>query len=150
MDVEKIRELIDLMTENDLTEIKIIDGDTRLLLKRGGQTVALPAAPPLVLAPVAPAAPTVDVPAAPADEDDGLVAIASPMVGTFYGSAGPDVDPFVREGDHVSADTVVCIIEAMKVMNEIKAEVSGTIEKIVAVNSEPVEFGQTMFMVRAD
>lgn len=83
-------------------------------------------------------------------EDSHLSSISSPMVGTFYAAAAPDAEAYVRVGDRIRADTVVCIVEAMKVMNEIKAEVSGVIEKIMVENGQPVEFGQPMFMIRPD
>jgi acetyl-CoA carboxylase biotin carboxyl carrier protein len=150
MDVDKIRELIELMKQNELSEIKIIDGETRLLLRRGGVVAPVVMAP--VAAPVPPAipAPGAASPAAPAGEtkDSGLVPIASPMVGTFYAAPAPDADPYVRVGQRVHADMVVCIIEAMKVMNEIKAEVTGVIEQVLVENGKPVEFGQPLFMVR--
>lgn len=156
MEVERIKALVELMTENALTEIILRDGDTRVILRRGGvsggvpaiQTAMMPAAAPVAMstAPMVSAAPS--APASPADPDAGLVAVKSPMVGTFYAASGPDSPPFVKVGSSVGADTVVCIIEAMKVFNEIKAEVTGTIERIVAVNGGPVEFGQTLYLVR--
>ena len=150
MDVDKIRELIALMKENDLTEIRIIDGETRLWLKRGvpGERLPAPGAGPAI----SPAGRWVPAAAGtvPPPEEAHLLAIESPMVGTFYRSPAPDVDPYVRVGDRVTAETVVCIVEAMKVMNEIKAEVAGTIEKILVENGNPVEFGQPMFMVKPD
>lgn len=151
MDVARIRELIELMTANDLSEIRIRDGETRLMLKRGGTPVAqeIVSATPVV------GAGAVEVDAdraktAEADEDAGLSAITSPMVGTFYAAPSPDADPFVRVGDRISAETAVCIVEAMKVMNEIKAEISGVVEKVMVENAQPVEFGQPLFMVRTD
>jgi len=166
MDLDRIRELIDLMKENDLTEIRIKDGQTRLLLRRGvpagGQAVVGAAGLggiPGQAGPGPSQGPTQNTGQAgtrePAtqqelDEQAGLVAIKSPMVGTFYTAPAPDAEPYVRVGDRVNPDTVVCIIEAMKVMNEIKAEVTGTIERISAENAQPVEFDQPMFMVRPD
>lgn len=145
MDVDRIRELIALMKENELSEIRIVDGETRLLLRRG----PLAESQPVVT--VAPAPTEQPAPAAPPPaEDANLTPIPSPMVGTFYTAATPDSDPYVKVGDRVAADTVVCIVEAMKVMNEIKAEVSGTIEKIVAQNAQPVEYAEPLFMVRPD
>jgi acetyl-CoA carboxylase biotin carboxyl carrier protein len=98
------------------------------------------------------AAPGTSAPAAPAsapvDADAGLIAIESPMVGTFYTSPSPDSPPFIKPGAQVTADSVVCIIEAMKVFNEIKAETSGIVEKILVKTGEPVEFGQKLFLVR--
>lgn len=167
MDIEAIRELIQMMVDNELSEVDIRDGDVRVALKRGAQggTPMVVAAPGPVMqqaAGVAPVAPAVSQPvaadtaaspgAAPlaADANAGLVPIISPMVGTFYSAPDPESEPFVHAGSRVDADTVVCIVEAMKVMNEIKAEVSGTIEKIEVRNEQAVEYGQVMFMVRPD
>ena len=151
MDVEKIRELIELMKDNELTEIRIVDGESRLLLKRGGQQPVFAPLPAAVAPAAAAPAPTAAAPAAMSPEpgeDAGLVAITSPMVGTFYAAPAPDADPYVSVGDRIKVGTVVCIIEAMKVMNEIKSEVAGTVEKILVDNTSPVEFGQPVFMVR--
>jgi len=149
MELEQIRELIGLMKENDLTELRIIEGDKRLLLKRGPgelpQVVAMPAPAPVVAA----AAPAPGATQKVADSEVAAT-INSPMVGTFYVAPAPDAAPYVRPGDHVNPDTIVCIIEAMKVMNEIKADVSGVIERVMAKNSEPVEFGQALFQVKPD
>jgi acetyl-CoA carboxylase biotin carboxyl carrier protein len=148
MDIEQVRQLVELMKEHDLTELLVRDGDKRIVLRRGpaaqlaaSPTViaAAPTAPALAAAPPAPAAPV---------EDPGLVPIRSPMVGTFYAAPDPDSKPYVGPGSQVGPDSVVCIIEAMKVFNEIKAEVSGTIEKVLVQNAQAVEFGQPLFMVR--
>jgi acetyl-CoA carboxylase biotin carboxyl carrier protein len=156
MDIEEIKTLTDLMVENDLTEIMIRDGEKRILLRRQGavveptvlpQTTGQPAV--AALAPVAAAAPSVAAAPAPAPSpDDGLEMITSPMVGTFYAASSPDSPPLAKVGDVVNPDTVICIIEAMKVFNEIKAELSGTIESIEVANEEPVEFGQIIMKVR--
>jgi acetyl-CoA carboxylase biotin carboxyl carrier protein len=145
MDLKKVKELIDMMKENDLQEIEIVDGDNKILLKRPQaiiNQVPMAAAMPVAAAPVACAA--------PAAADDNLASIESPMVGTFYTAPSPESDAFVTVGSRVEADTVVCIIEAMKVMNEIKAEVSGTIERMVVKNGQAVEFGEALFKVKAD
>jgi len=153
MELEQIRELIGLMKENDLSEVRIIEGEKRLLLKRGKDQ-----APVVSMAPVAPVAamPAVSAPApaqavapAAAPKAEGPT-INSPMVGTFYSAPAPDAEPYVRVGDHVNPDTVVCIVEAMKVMNEIKAEMAGTIERITVKNGQAVEFGQPLFSVKPD
>jgi len=146
MDVARIRELIELMKENDLSEVRIVDGETRLLLRRGQAMAPVPIVP----AAPAPAAAPAAGPAKGEAEDHGLVPISSPMVGTFYAAPAPDAEPYVKVGDRVNPGTVVCIVEAMKVMNEIKAEVSGTVAKIVARNASPVEYGQPLIMVRPD
>ena len=151
MDIEKIRELVGMMEVNDLTEMKIVDGETKIELKRG--STAVQAAMPAVAAPAA-MAPAMSAPAAasapaPAAEvvNENLKEITSPIVGTYYSAPAPDAAQFVKIGDQVTADTVVCIVEAMKVMNEVKAEVSGTIKKILVENAQAVEFGQPMFLV---
>lgn len=151
MEIDEIKTLTDLMVEHDLSEIIIRDGEKRILLRRGGlkagavvqhapvvshapQHHAAPAPPPQ-----APAAPAVDI---------GVGKITSPMVGTFYASPDPESPPFVKIGDRVTPDSVVCIIEAMKVFNEIKADATGTIESIEVRAGVPVEFGQVLMTVR--
>jgi len=153
MELEQIRELIGLMKENDLTEVRIIEGEKRLLLKRGSEepapVVAVAPAQMPVAAPL-PAAAPISTPAAAKPAEPMGATINSPMVGTFYAAPAPDAEPYVRVGDHVNPDTVVCIIEAMKVMNEIKADAAGTIERILAKNADPVEFGQPLFQIKPD
>ncbi|MCX5674766.1 MAG: acetyl-CoA carboxylase biotin carboxyl carrier protein [Planctomycetota bacterium] len=130
-----------------LAELEIEQEDMVVRLRKTGAPA--PAAVSLVpvVAPVAAAAPA----AAPAGaKKEDLPAILSPMVGTFYVSSGPDAAAYVKEGDHVTEDTVVCMIEAMKVFNEIRAETTGTIEAILVKNAQAVEFGQRLFVVRPD
>jgi acetyl-CoA carboxylase biotin carboxyl carrier protein len=142
--IEQIRELIQLMTEHDITEISIKNGDAEIELKRFGthtvvQTAAIPAAAP---------APAPAPPPAAADHDAGLVQVLSPMVGTFYAAPDPNSPPYATIGSQIVEETVVCIVEAMKVFNEIKAEVRGTVEKVLVSNGEGVDFGQPLFLVR--
>ncbi len=153
MDVKEIKKLIDLMVKNDLRELEIRDGDCRVCLKRGpGEgvpTVTLGQVQPVSLAAVQPAkgnSPAEEAEASAVEEE--LKSIVSPMVGTFYQAANPESEPFVQAGDTVTADTVVCIVEAMKVMNEIKAGLAGTVERVLVSNGEAVEFGQPIFQVR--
>ena len=153
MEIKDIKRIVELMKNNDLTEFSMKDEDFELAMKRGGdQQVVVAAAPaaaaPVMAAPVAAVDPSM-APAAPAaaDEDDGLVEIPSPIVGTFYRKPAPDADNFCQIGDEVSEDTVVCIIEAMKVMNEVKAEVKGVIKKILVDDATPVQYGQSLFLV---
>ena len=143
MDMDRIKSVIDLMREHELSEFSIEDQDFKLSLKRGSPGMAAP----LMGAGLAPAAlpPPAAAPPPPAEEE--LTPIASPLVGTFYRASSPDADPFVSVGSRVNKDTVVCIIEAMKVMNEIKAETSGVIKKILVENATAVQFGQPMFLV---
>lgn len=148
MDIRKITQLAQLMSAHDLSEVSVETADITLVLRRGRVMEAVapapvanvltagPAAAP-ALAPVAAA-----VPAAPA-----FAAITSPIVGTFYLAPSPDAPPFVKAGDSVGPETVVCIVEAMKVMNEIKAETSGIIRRILIENGTPVEFGQPLFEI---
>lgn len=154
MELEQIKAIIAMMKDNDLSEFSMEQDGLKIRIKRGPegiqQSVTLPpsvSAQPAV-APVAlpaSAAPVAPAPVAPAAD---LKHITSPMVGTFYRSASPDAPPYVEVGQEVDPETVVCIIEAMKVMNEIKAEVKGVITDVVAENAKPVEFGQKLFAVR--
>lgn len=152
MEIDEIKTLTDLMVEHDLSEIMIRDGEKRILLRRGGpksaavmQAAVVSPAPQLQAA-VAQPAPAA-VPAAPA-VDPGIGKITSPMVGTYYATPDPESPPFVKVGDRVTPDSVVCIIEAMKVFNEIKADATGTIESIEVRSGVPVEFGQILMTVR--
>ena len=151
MEIKDIRRIVELMKNNDLSEFSMKDKDFELALKRGGQEVVYAAAPaaaaPAPAAPVAPAPAVAGAEAPAADENDGLVEVPSPIVGTFYCKPAPDADVFVKVGDEVSEDTVVCIVEAMKVMNEIKAEVKGVIKKVLVDDASPVQYGQPLFLV---
>ncbi len=145
MDIKELRQLIRAMVENDLTEVNIEDGEKKVFLKRGVEGLPMVVAPQAMAAPVAPVA----APAAAAQEPvSDLIDVPSPMVGTFYSASDPDSDPYMSVGDKVGDDSVVCIIEAMKVMNEIKAECSGTIAEVCIQNAQPVEFGQVLFRVK--
>ena len=149
-DIKEIKAIIDLMKKHDLSVFEIEKEGLRLKLQRGASapqaTIAVPAvAAGPAKAAVAGAEPP---PAAKAIESLPLKEIVSPMVGTFYRAASPDAPPFVEVGKPVTEDTVVCIIEAMKVMNEIKAETSGVIAEVLADNGKPVQFGQALFRVR--
>jgi len=150
IELRKLRELVKLMKENDLCELDLRDKDEQVTLKRpGAEGPVYAAAPPAPAAPAPPAAvapPAANAPAA--EEDAGLVKITSPMVGTFYTAPSPDADDFVAVGSAVDKNTVVCIIEAMKVFNEIKAETAGRIEKVLVDNGQAVEFGQPLFLVK--
>ena len=147
MEIKDIKRIVELMKNNDLTEFSMKDDDFELALKRGGEQPVVYAAP-AVGVPAAMAAPVAAPVADPAvDEDDGLIEIPSPIVGTFYRKPAPDADNFAQIGTEVSEDTVVCIIEAMKVMNEIKAEVQGVIKKVLVDDATPVQYGQPLFLV---
>ena len=152
-DVRKIRRLIELMNEHDLTEMDLRQGDTRIQLRRAAEApAAVPAARPLAAsAPLAAATeaprPAPAAPVEPPAEDKHIALITSPMVGTFYAAPDPEAPPYVKVGDHVGVGTTVCIVEAMKVFNEIQSEVSGKIVAVLVENGEPVEFGQPLFKV---
>jgi acetyl-CoA carboxylase biotin carboxyl carrier protein len=153
IDIRKLKELVRLMVENDLTELDIRDEQETVTVKRPG-IHAVPqvlAAPVMAAAPIAAAAaaPAPAAPAAaPAAAKESLPAIESPMVGTFYATPGPDKPPFVTVGSKIGPDTTVCLIEAMKIFNEIKAETSGTVEEVLVKSGQPVEFGQPLFRIR--
>jgi len=155
MEIDEIKTLTDLMVEHDLSEIMIRDGEKRILLRRGEPKSAAVAhhAPVASHSPQHHAAPPPPAPAAAVAAvvpavDPGIGKITSPMVGTFYSSPDPESPPFVKIGDRVTPDSVVCIIEAMKVFNEIKADATGTIESIEVRPGVPVEFGQVLMTVR--
>ena len=161
MDLKLIRNLVRLMERGELSEIEIDDqkAGMRVHLKRGTTAAAVG---PVVLVPPAAHAPSMHdmgamaamgatMPAAQPEEGGrpaGVIEITSPMVGTFYRASGPDEDSFASAGTRVDDDAVVCIIEAMKVMNEIKAECSGEVVEVLVENGEPVEFGQPLFLVK--
>ncbi|MBV6515427.1 MAG: Biotin carboxyl carrier protein of acetyl-CoA carboxylase [Planctomycetes bacterium] len=147
MDLDEINRLIELMNKNDLLEVELVEDAKKIRLKKkydGGMRV-VPAMAPLA------AAPTAQQPAAApaqAAQPAGTIAIKSPMVGTFYRAANPEAPPYVQEGDNVNKDSTVCMIEAMKVFNEIKAEMEGTIAAILVENGQSVEYGQPLFLVK--
>src|SRR2546423_165374 len=146
LDLKDIKAVIDLMRKNDLSVFEMEKDGFRLKLQKGAGEQTVYAQPP----PAASAATAANAPApAPAAEKaSALKDVLSPMVGTFYRAGSPEAQPFVDVGKEVSEETVVCIIEAMKVMNEIKAETKGVIAEIVAENGKPVQFGQVLFRVK--
>jgi len=157
-DVQKIKELLKIMKENDLVEIDIKHGDDQISLRRAEPPQPGAVATPFITSlpgilpgtamtaeQVAGAGPT---PSANAEEE--LLEIKSPIVGTLYEAPSPDSDPYVETGTHVNSQTVVCIIEAMKVMNEIKAEISGTVVELCVTNGQAIEYGQVLFKIKPD
>lgn len=150
MDIKEIKQIIDLMKRSDLTDFEIEEKDLKLRISRNPKYEGGPVPSIAMMPQAAPQAAPFTVPeAAPAAQDDPNVKIIkSPMVGTFYRSPSPESSPFVDMNATVQADTVVCIIEAMKVMNEIQAEIQGTIIEILAENGQAIEFGQPLFKVR--
>ncbi|HEX8924987.1 MAG TPA: acetyl-CoA carboxylase biotin carboxyl carrier protein [Terriglobales bacterium] len=167
MNPKELKELIEFLVEKDISEFELERGDIKLRVKRpSAQTIApvvlpapvmaAPAAVPVATAVAAPvqAAPAAAANAAPTpvpaqEEEAGLHTVKSPIVGTFYESPSPGSPPFVKPGDTVKAGQVLCIVEAMKLMNEIESEVSGEIVKCLVSNGQPVEYGQPLFAVRA-
>ena len=153
-DVQKIKELIRIMKENDLVEVDIQHGEDRVSLRRAQPPqpapviTSFPGAMAPMMVPVGQPAASGQAPTEVKGE--GLLEIRSPIVGTFYEAPSPDSDPYVEPGSRVDSQTVVCIIEAMKVMNEIKAEVSGTIVEKTVKNGQAVEYGQVLFRVKPD
>lgn len=147
MEIKDIKRIVELMKTNDLTEFSMKDVDFELMMKRGSDEVPVVyAAPTAVPFPAAVPEVFAAVPEASA-ADEGWVEILSPIVGTFYRKPAPDADAFVDVGAEVDDETVVCIVEAMKVMNEIKAEVKGVIKKVLIDDASPVQFGQPLFLV---
>jgi acetyl-CoA carboxylase biotin carboxyl carrier protein len=144
--LEKLVALVELMEKHGLTEVSLQRGDEKWRLRRGGAATAPVQAPVPATAASPPALPS--EPKSAGSELDGTITINSPTVGTYYSSPTPDDPPFVSVGSRVQAETVVCIVEAMKVFNQIPAEVSGTIVAVLAKNGESVEFGQPLFRVR--
>ena len=154
-DMDELRELMQLVTEQGFTEFEFENENIRVRLSKAASYVPAPS-----VAAAAPAGISVspqphtgvqvqtDSPSQASDPDEGLYKITSPIVGTFYRSPGPDKDPYVKEGSKVTPESVVCIVEAMKLMNEIQAEASGEIVKVYVENGEPVEFGQPLFGIK--
>ena len=145
MDIRKVKKLIELLDESGIAEIEITEGEESVRISRHSPGVAA-AAP--IYAPAPLAAPPPQAPAAPvaADDSEGFD-VNAPMVGTFYSSSSPGAAAFVQVGDHVNEGDTLCIIEAMKMMNQIDAEVSGNIKSVRVQNGDPVEYGQTLFVI---
>ena len=149
-DVRKVRKFIELMNEHDLAEIDLRQGDQRIRLRRGPETITVGAMPTMGQSFAAAGAHPAPAASSASAEDANAAVIRSPMVGTFYTSASPDQPPFVKIGDQVGPETTVCIVEAMKVFNEIPAECSGRIVALLAQNGDAVEFNQPLFRVAAN
>ena len=149
MDFKELQELIRILEDSELTELEIEEDGRRIRLHK-----AVPVTPPVAMAPMPPASdspvpenPSVDD-SAETDDTLGLATIDAPMVGTFYSAPSPGEDPFVRPGDRFEENQIVCIVEAMKLMNEVGAKSTGIIEKVLVENGQPVEFGQPLFAIR--
>jgi acetyl-CoA carboxylase biotin carboxyl carrier protein len=146
-DVKKVRRLVELMKEHDLAEVDLRQGDQRIRLRRGGEPQIFTggAYGPPIGGGQGPATPLTTAP--PTVDDKSIAIIKSPMVGTFYAATNPESPSFVKVGDHVGPESVVCIIEAMKVFNEIQAEIAGQVAAVLVENGQPVEFGQPLFKI---
>lgn len=155
MDLDQIAKLLSLLSENEVSEFQFKDADMSMRLRIGPPpapvtmaTASAPMAATVASAPAVAAAPAPAAPAAAAAADDGLEIVESPMVGTFYRAPAPDADNFVEVGARVEKGSVLCIVEAMKLMNEIESSASGTIAEILVENGQPVQFGQPLFKIR--
>lgn len=148
MDIRKIKKLIELITESDVEEIEIKEGDESIRINRRQHVVSSPATPVVNAAPAA-AAPLTEVPAASPETSNtnNAQTINAPMVGTFYKAPSPESAPFIEVGQSVQAGDVLCIIEAMKMMNQIEADRSGVIQSIEVSDGEPIEFDQVLFTI---
>jgi acetyl-CoA carboxylase biotin carboxyl carrier protein len=154
MDLRKLKKLIDLVEESGISELEITEGEEKVKIVKGGagapataQVSAARAASPQAEAPAAPAAAPAAVVAAPSEPKQEGHVLKSPMVGTFYRSPSPDAKPFVEVGQTVKEGQTICIIEAMKLMNEIEADASGVVKAILVENGQPVEYGQPLFVI---
>ena len=153
MDIRSIRKLIEIVEQSDIAEIEIKEGEHNIRISRSKEQVVMaapaPVAAPVAAAPLAAAAaaPAAPLAEAPVSSEANGHKVTSPMVGTFYTSPSPDAGAFVKVGDKVSEGDTLCIIEAMKIMNPIESDTTGTVKQVVAVNGEPVEFGQTLFVI---
>jgi acetyl-CoA carboxylase biotin carboxyl carrier protein len=150
MTVEEIRELIRLATETGIAELEVQRGENRVRIRRGGEATRdillnPTAAPVSAPAPTAPVSPRENLEQA---TDSGVVLVKSPIVGTFYESPSPGSPPFVRVGERIQPGKVLCIIESMKLMNEIEAETAGILESKLVLNGQPVEYGEALFAIR--
>ena len=147
-DLNELRELADLVNEHGFTDFEFENENIRVRLSKATQVVQAFQQPVAAMPPSAAAAAPAAAAEPAASEDDSMHNITSPIVGTFYRAAGPDKEPYVKEGSKVSAETIVCIVEAMKLMNEIPSEVTGEVVKIYVENGQPVEYGQPLFGIK--
>ena len=151
MDIRKVKKLIELLDESGIAEIEITEGEESVRISRYSQGVAAAPVPVAMAAPIAAAAPVaaapLAAPAAPAEPEEDGFEVTAPMVGTFYAASSPGAAPYVQVGDRINEGDTLCIIEAMKMMNQIEADVSGVVKSIRLQNGEPVEFGQTLIVI---
>lgn len=155
MDLKQIKKILDLISESEVNEVSIEEGDFKIKVKKSGTVEQITYTQPQA-APPPPPAPQASAPveSAPKEEDAKPApsgeTVKSPIVGTFYKAPSPDSDPFVKVGDKVSKGDTLCIVEAMKIMNEIEAEFSGTIQEVLVEDGTPVEFDQPLFIIKKD
>jgi acetyl-CoA carboxylase biotin carboxyl carrier protein len=148
MDLRKLKKLIDLVQESGIAELEITEGEEKVKIVKGGGVVALSQPSPAPAPAAAPApAPAAPAPAAPAEAGQEGHVVKAPMVGTFYRSPSPDAKAFVEVGQAIKEGQTICIIEAMKLMNEIEADASGVVKAILVENGQPVEYGQPLFIL---
>lgn len=149
MDLESINSIVNLMSEHGLSEFELEEEGRRISIKRGS-TVSVQTVQPVLQQPehAVPAQPVAAPPAGETQPASDIIEITAPFVGTFYKSSSPDADPFVSIGQEVGPETVICILEAMKVMNEIKAETRGIVKEVLVNNAEPVQYGQPLFRIQ--
>ena len=153
MHIEEVRRLVRLVEESDIDELDVWKWWGRIKIRKsalGGVSSGVSFSAPAAQPPAAPAPVVSETEPAQADDDEGLAPINSPMVGTFYSAPAPDSPVFIKVGDHVESGQTVCIVEAMKLMNEIQSEVRGTVKKVLIENGSPVEFGQPLFLIQED
>ena len=148
MNQRELKDLIEFLIEKDITEFELERGDVKVRIRRGGEPPAAAHYAPQAAAPTAPGQPGPAAAPAAAAEEAGLHSVKSPIVGTFYESPSPGSPPFVKVGDAVEAGQILCIIEAMKLMNEIESDVAGEVVKKLAANGQPVEYGQALFVIK--
>ena len=151
MDIRKIKKLIELLEESSLTELEIVEGEESVRLVRNGQTQVTPLVTPQFGAPAPTPAPSVLAVAQPQDDEEQVPEgelVLSPMVGTFFAASGPGAEPFVSLGQRVGVGDTLCIIEAMKMFNQIEADVAGTVVAVMVENGQPVEYDQPLFVIR--
>lgn len=147
-DVDRIRQIIELMEQHELSEVDLQQGEEKIRLARGGSQPIMAAPTPMMAAPVASGVPSGGGNPGGGSADAGTITINAPMVGTFYAKPNPESETFVKVGDQIGPDTVVCIVEAMKVFNEIPAEVSGEVVEVLLTDGTPVDFDKPMIRVR--
>lgn len=148
MKLDKVKEFVEYAKEAGVSELKYESGDVKISVKLGGDAPVYMAAPTASAPAVAPQTTAGSAPAASPASQSGLIEITSPFVGTFYRSSSPDADPYVKPGDKISKGKAMCIVEAMKIMNEIESEVDGEVVEICVENETYVEFGQVLFRIK--